>query len=177
MFITALDEHYEAQNLYHRLSTLTKINPEQWNETYQDEYNKCDEQHIIGMLAAEKKMCKVKTTAWSPTYSKAVESEAFWKIALSLKKNTHTKPHQKSVKWAITRNIYEFGKIGLQEIQLRKAQKELREIKQKAILLRENHLRDLINIQVESGDDKEHEKWLKIILHAQKRQYQYKKIQ
>jgi hypothetical protein len=88
MFITALDEYCGAQNLYHRLSMLTEINPEQWNETYQDEYNKCDEQHIIGMLAAEKKTCKVKTTAWSPTYSKAVESKAFWKIALSLKKKT-----------------------------------------------------------------------------------------
>jgi hypothetical protein len=69
--------------------------------------------------------------------------------------------------------------MGIQEIQkqLQKAQKELREVKQKAALLRESHLRDLIDMQVESTNDKEHEKRLRILLRAHKMQYQYKRIQ
>jgi hypothetical protein len=107
-----------------------------------------------------------------------VESKAFWKIALSLKR-THTRPHPKFNEWALARNILDFGSIGIQEIQkqLRRAQKELREVKQKAALLRENHLRDLLDVQVESGDDKEHEKQLRILLRAHKMQHQYKRMQ
>jgi hypothetical protein len=75
-FLQTVHKHYKAQNLYQRLAKLNAISTDQWNEYHQEEYNKCDEQHILGMLAAEKKTCKVKTTAWSPTYSKVVESKA-----------------------------------------------------------------------------------------------------
>jgi hypothetical protein len=92
-FIIELDVHYESQNLYERLQRLWNVNPPEWDETNTSEFNKCDEQHIIGMIS-EKKTCKIKTTSWSPTYCKAVEDKAFWKIALSLRR-TYTRPNAK----------------------------------------------------------------------------------
>jgi hypothetical protein len=62
-FLIELDIHYQAQNLYERLQKLWERTTE-WQTEHIEEYNKCDQQHIIGMLAAEKKTCKVKTTAW-----------------------------------------------------------------------------------------------------------------
>jgi hypothetical protein len=79
------------------------------------EYDKCDEQHIIGMLAAEKKTCKIKLTAWSPKFSKAVEDEAFWKIALSLRRS-YTRPNDKFYRWAMTRGIEDFSTIDTKTI-------------------------------------------------------------
>jgi hypothetical protein len=54
-FIIELDVHYESQNLYERLQRLWNVNPPEWDETNTSEFNKCDEQHIIGMISAEKK--------------------------------------------------------------------------------------------------------------------------
>jgi hypothetical protein len=60
------------------------------------------------MLSAEQKTCKIKTTAWSPTYSKAIKDKAFWKIILSLRRN-YIKPHDKFLQWAASRNIMDFA--------------------------------------------------------------------
>jgi hypothetical protein len=76
-FITELDWHYTAQNHYEQLQLLWDISPAEWGKAHEDEFNKCDTQHIVGMLAAEKKTCKKKTTAWSPSYSSAIENKAF----------------------------------------------------------------------------------------------------
>jgi hypothetical protein len=61
--------------------------------------------------------------------------------------------------------------------ELRAAQLQLREIKQKAASLREDHLRELINITQESDDDRTHERRLQILLRAHKRQNVYQRIQ
>jgi hypothetical protein len=61
------------------------VSKEEWNTNYQKEYNNCDDQHIKGMISAEKKTCKKKLYDWSPKLSRAVEIKAFWKIVLSLK--------------------------------------------------------------------------------------------
>jgi hypothetical protein len=99
-FIWELDAHYTSQNLYQRLNDLWEIPNNEWSLDHETEFNKCDAQHIAGMLAAEKKTCKIKTIAWSPKYSKAVEDRAFWKIALSLRQ-THVKPNSKFYQWAL----------------------------------------------------------------------------
>jgi hypothetical protein len=54
-FIEELDIHYESHNLYERLQHLWDANSADWTEDHIEEYNKCDNQHIRGMLAAEKK--------------------------------------------------------------------------------------------------------------------------
>jgi hypothetical protein len=111
------------------------------------------------MITAEKKTCKQKTTPWSPAYSTAVENKAFWKIALSLRR-TYTRPHEKFLQWARARNIDDFQSMTTQTIiqELRSAQNQLREIHKKAVALREAHLRELLNITQDSGDDKEHKR-------------------
>jgi hypothetical protein len=59
-FIIELDVHYESQNLYERLQRLWNVNPPEWDDTHTYEFNKCDEQHIIGMISAEKKSARSK---------------------------------------------------------------------------------------------------------------------
>jgi hypothetical protein len=124
------------------------------------------------MLAAEKKTCRVKTTAWSPTYCNAVEEKAFWKIALSLRR-TYIKPNDKFLLWAVSRNISDFAAIDTQTIKskLRAAQIALRDIKKRAEQLREAHLHELLQNVQEANDDKQHER------HLQIRQNSYKTIQ
>jgi hypothetical protein len=130
------------------------------------------------MISAEKKTCKIKTTSWSPAYSKAVEDKAFWKIALSLRR-TYTKPNPKFLAWAQNRQILDFSSISIEKIiqELRVAQSALREIKKKARLLREMHLLELLNFTREASDDRQHEQRLQIILRAHKRQMSYRRIQ
>jgi hypothetical protein len=100
-FLQELDLHYISHNLNERLSTLWSIPPEQWSDENEKEYNACDEQHIIGMIAAEKKTYKEKRFAWSPAFSKAIEEKAFWKIVLLLKQNC-SRPSERIKKWALT---------------------------------------------------------------------------
>jgi hypothetical protein len=75
-FIVELDHHYSSQNLYECLQRLWDVAAPTWVKSHEDTFNQCDEQHIIGMIAAEKKTCKLKTTAWSPAYSNAIENKA-----------------------------------------------------------------------------------------------------
>jgi hypothetical protein len=111
--------------LYERLSKLWEVPTQEWNEKYEDEYNACDEQHITGMLASERKTCREKFFAWSPTFSKAIENIAFWKIILSLRRN-HSRPSKRIKSWVQERfGIDDLLDIPTNEIKsrLRQAQK------------------------------------------------------
>jgi hypothetical protein len=177
-FLRELDAHYQAQNLYDRLNKIWDIPIEEWGEECQQEYNACDEQHIIGMLAAERKTCKEKRFSWSPTFSKAVETKAFWKIILSLRRN-HSRPTDKIINWARTLGIDDIAALSVSSIntKLREAQNTLREIKRKAAELREMHLMELLAISQSSQEDKKHEKRLKILIRAHRQKHTYKKLQ
>jgi hypothetical protein len=177
-FLNELDSHYQAQNLYERFTKLWETPKNEWNKKCEEEYNACDEQHIIGMLSAEKKTCKEKRFAWSPMYSKAVEEKAFWKIALSLKRN-HSRPTDRIRKWAEKFEIDDLSSMSTSDInvKLRAAQNNLREIKRRAAELRENHLMELLSITKENGMDKQHERRLQILIRAHRKQHAYKKIQ
>jgi hypothetical protein len=124
-FLSEVHRHYESQNLYERLSKLWEVPTQEWNEKYEDEYNACDEQHITGMLASERKTCREKFFAWSPTFSKAIENIAFWKIILSLRRN-HSRPSKRIKSWVQERfGIDDLLDIPTNEIKsrLRQAQK------------------------------------------------------
>lgn len=173
-----LDAHYVAQNLYERLQQLWNISSEEWSADHQTQYDKCDDQHIAGMLAAEAKTCKKKLFDWSPTFSRAVENKAFWKIVLSLRRN-HLKPNQKITLWAESLGHNDIHRIPLNvaKNELRKAQKKLKEIKQRAFELREEHLRELLSINTEFGDDNEHKKRLQILIRAHTQKKSFQRIQ
>jgi hypothetical protein len=177
-FIDELHKHYEAQNLFERLDRLWNTPTQEWTEMHELEYNSCDEQHIIGMISAERKTCKEKRFAWSPKFSKAVENKAFWKIILSLRRN-YSKPSKKITNWANSRGINDIEGISISTInsQLRLAQKELREIKENSTKLRELHLRELLAISQESDEDRQQEKCMRILIRAHQKQYAYKKLQ
>lgn len=81
--------------------------PEQWSQSQVKEYENCDKQHIEGMLYAENKTKKLKTTPWSPIFQNAISEKAFWKIALSLKMN-HIYPSVDYLKWAEAKGIQDF---------------------------------------------------------------------
>jgi hypothetical protein len=177
-FLQELDDHYEAQNLYERLENLWKIDDKNWAKQDEVEFNKCDWQHIQGMLSAEKKTCKVKQHAWSPKYSKAVANKNFWKTLLTMKRN-HVRPDQKTMIWANEIGISNILILSTSHInsKLREAQQQLRAVLKEAMELRETHLRELLQITQEANEDREHEKRLKILIRAHKKQYAYKKIQ
>jgi hypothetical protein len=130
------------------------------------------------MLAAERKTCKEKHFAWSPAFSKAVESKSFWKILLSLKRN-HLRPSERIKCWARSFEVEDIAALSTSEINsnLRKAQRKLQEIKSKAAELRENYLAELLAISQEDRDDKQHAKRLQILIRAHRRQFAYKKLQ
>jgi hypothetical protein len=177
-FLQELDNHYVAQNLYDRLAMLWSKSEDEWNQEAENEFNKCDLQHIQGMLAAERKTCRIKRYAWSPKYGNAVERRNFWKIILTLKRH-HTKPDNKTMAWAAALGVENVELMSEKQINsnLRQAQRELREIQKEATQLREDHLRELLEITQDTKNDKVHEKRLQILIRAHKKQYAYKKIQ
>jgi hypothetical protein len=177
-FLQELHEHYESQNLYSRLEKLWSIPAQEWTDADETEYNKCDRQHIDGMLAPERKTCKIKQFTWSPKYSKAVEEKSFWKIALSIRKN-HQKPNPKIIEWANSMGIQDIISIPINVInsKLRDAQKQLRDIKSKSAEIREEHLRELLAISQTSKDDKQQENRPCILIRVHQKQYAYKRLQ
>jgi hypothetical protein len=50
------------------METLDQLEINEWQPEHQDEYNDCDAQHIVGLLAAEHKACRPKPYPWSPTF-------------------------------------------------------------------------------------------------------------
>jgi hypothetical protein len=177
LFLEAVNAHYEQQNLYERMQKLREKEPHQWTQEMVEEYEKCDKQHIEGMLAAEKKLSKVRRQAWSPKFGAAISRKAFWKIALSLRM-THTRPSDEYITWAVSLGIADFKSIDVSTIKkkLREAQRELRDIEKKANELREEHLRELIERAEENETDANFQKRLKEIKRAHERRVQYKKI-
>jgi hypothetical protein len=178
-FLYEVHRHYESQNLYNRLIKLWETTKQEWTKECESEYNACDEQHIIGMISVERKTCREKLFAWSPTFGKAIETKAFWKIILSIQRN-HTWPAERIKLWAQdSYGIEDIRAIPISEInsRLREAQKELRDIKRKAAELRESHLKDLLTTAQDTGNKKQQEKRLRILIRAHKKQYAYKKLQ
>jgi hypothetical protein len=98
-FLEETFNHYSKQNLFERFQKLKET--VKWQREHFDEYERCDEQHIAGMLAAKKKTKKIKTTPWSPIFGAAVARKAFWKIGLTLKL-THKRPSDEYIWWAET---------------------------------------------------------------------------
>jgi hypothetical protein len=131
VFIEEVHRYLDNQNIYNRLQALKTT--ETWTESEIAEYNSCDDIIIHGMLIAEKRARKIKTMAWSPIFGTAVQKKLFWKIALSLKQNCK-RPNDKIIQWAESLSIDEFTTLDMAAIQtnLRKAQKELREIEKQA---------------------------------------------
>jgi hypothetical protein len=177
LFLKEVNAHYEQQNLYERMQKLREKEPQQWTQETIADYEQCDKQHIEGMLAAEKKLSKVKRQAWSPKFRAAISKKAFWKIALSLRM-THTRPSDEFITWAEALGIEDFKGIDISTIKkkLREAQRELRDIEKKANELQEEHLRELIARAKENEADATFQKRLKEIKRAHERRSQYKKI-
>jgi hypothetical protein len=123
-FMEIVDIHFQNQNLYDRLKTLMSIPQSEWMNEHKIENEKCDRQMITGMLTAEQQTKKTRTTAWSPTFSKAVLTKAFSKIIMSLKIN-HKKPSARICSWADDLGIPDITAINIQRIkkELRSAQK------------------------------------------------------
>jgi hypothetical protein len=176
-FLGKVFAHYQQQNIFVRLQKLRLIDPEDWSLEMQREFEKCDEQHINGMLAAEKQIAKRNRQAWSPRFGAAISKKAFWKIALSLKM-THRRPSDEYITWAEAIGIDDFKALDIHTIKrrLRESQRELREIEKQADNLREEHLRELISRAEENETDQSFQKRLKEIKRAHARQSQFQKI-
>jgi hypothetical protein len=138
-FLEETYNHYSKQNLFERLQKLWET--VEWMEEQLKEFKRCDEQHIAGMLAAEKKTKKINTTPWTPIFGAAVARKAFWKIGLTLKL-MHKRPSDKYLRWAETLDVQDFKALHIHEVSkhLRTAQQNLHEITKKADALREEHL-------------------------------------
>jgi hypothetical protein len=142
-----------------------------------EEFEKCDKQHINGMLVAEKQAAKVKNLAWSPKFGAAISKKAFWKIALSLRM-MYTRPSDEFITWASSLGIEDFKSIDITFIKkkLREAQHELRAIEKQANELREDHLQEQIAKAEDNKADPNFQKRLKAIKNAHARRTQYKKL-
>jgi hypothetical protein len=112
-FIQETHFNLNNNNVYQHLRMLQTKDKASWSSVDEQEYEHCDQHVIHGMLLAEKKTRKMKTSSWSPTFGKAIAYKSLWKIALSLKIN-HKYPNEDFVCWVLS--LY------------RIAQKELREI-------------------------------------------------
>jgi hypothetical protein len=148
------------------------------NPYHPQKHKKCDQQMIIGMLSAEQHTKKINTTAWSPTFLKAVSIKAFWKIMLSLRMN-HTQPSERVRTWALDLNITDIANIDIQTIkkELRMAQKSLRDIEKNADQLRSEHLRSMLTEAEINGYEKTIERRLKILVRAHEQKQHYRRLQ
>jgi hypothetical protein len=167
IFLEESDLHFQNQNIYERLKKLTELTVNEWENEQVLEYEKCDKQMIIGMLRAEAKTKKIKTTSWSPTFAKAANQKAFWKIALSMKL-THKMPSDDFKTWANTLGIEDVKQLDINTIKtyLRQAQHLLKEIELKADNLRKEHLRDLLTEAELNADENAVKRRLQILIRA-----------
>jgi hypothetical protein len=169
IFLEAVNTHWTSQNLYERLQKLTKVSHPNWSDSDREEFEKCDEQMIKGMLSAETKTRKTPTVAWSPIFAKAINLKSFWKIALQLK-TMHRMPSDKYIIWAKSIGIMDFTSLDIKTVkqQLRQAQKDVREVELKADALREEHLRQLLTEAELNGEESAVQQRLGILIRAQK---------
>jgi hypothetical protein len=177
LFLEAVFQHYQQQNLSERLQKIRDETNKEWTTELYEEYERCDFQHINGMLAAEKQISKTKNKPWSPIFGAAISKKAFWKIALSLRL-TYKRPSTEYLTWAKSLGIEDFQALSLQTIKqkLRESQRDLRELKKQADKLREEHLRDLISSAEENEEDANYQLRLQAIKRAHERRTQYRKI-
>jgi hypothetical protein len=121
--IHLVDEHYQAHNIYQRLNDLDQISEESWQPENQEEYEACDTQHITGLVAAEKKVCRPKLYPWSPSFRDAANLKAIWSIMLS-RARTNTPLSTSTKKWiqdTLHRDLTELPSIDECKAELRKA--------------------------------------------------------
>jgi hypothetical protein len=121
-FLEVVHSHYQQQNLYERLQNLRELEPKDWNQEMLQEYERCDKQHINGMLAAEQKTSKVKrlTKARCRNLKKGFLEDRI------VTKMTHTRPSNEYIKWSENLGIVDFKAIDVLTIKrkLRESQKK-----------------------------------------------------
>jgi hypothetical protein len=129
------------------------------------------------MLTAEQQTRRLAVVPWSPRFSTAVAKKSFWKIALSLKIN-HTRPTDEYITWAESMGIANFKSLELPTIksELRRAQKELREIEREASELRTQHLKDLLTQAELNGGEQKVKKRLKILIRAHRQKQHFQRL-
>jgi hypothetical protein len=115
IFLEMVDKHFNSQNLYQRLRNLTAIKESEWDMPHTAQFKQCDKTMVAGMLVVESTTKKTNTTAWSPTFTKAVTKKMFWKLALSLKIN-HRRPSPKYLEWSRQFGINDFQSLNLDTI-------------------------------------------------------------
>jgi hypothetical protein len=177
IFLEAVNDHWSNQNLYERLQKLTAVPQQNWSDNDGEEFEKCDEQLIKGMISAETKTKKLPTIAWSPIFAKAVNLKSFWKIALQLK-TMHRMPSDKFLTWAESIGIMDFKSLDITTVkqQLRLAQKSVREVELKAESLREEHLRQLLTEAEINGGESAVKRRLGILIRAQKQRQYFRRL-
>jgi hypothetical protein len=172
-----VDEHYNAHNIYDRLNRLTSVPLESWQQEHYNKYEACDKQHIIGLVAAEKKACRPKPFPWSPSYREAANLKSAWKVLLS-RARTNTKLSAKALSWVqdmLKQDMSKLPDVRVCQKELRKAQKLLNSVKQKANELRIEFLLRLLDIAT-AESDKAREKALRNILQAQNKIQSFSRI-
>jgi hypothetical protein len=122
-------------------------------KTQQDEINLIDQTRAEGMMAAEKKSCKLRQFAWSPKLKKSILLVFLWKQTLSMCRTGIDKQKflQKLAEAtndpsAIDNNL----SIKACSKALRLAQKELKDVKKNHEILRQQFLYER---QIELSDD------------------------
>jgi protein tyrosine phosphatase len=89
-FIKMVYQHYQQQNIFEWLQNLRTLDPKDWNQDAINEFEKCDRQHINGMLAAEKQIAKMKNQAWSPKLGAAISKKSFLENRLLIKNDAYS---------------------------------------------------------------------------------------
>lgn len=151
-FIAAYDQHLQAHNIYERIQKLSSMSTDEL-KTQQDEINLIDQTRAEGMMAAEKKSCKLRQFAWSPKLKKSILLVFLWKQTLSMCRTGIDKQKflQKLAEAtndpsAIDNNL----SIKACSKALRLAQKELKDVKKNHEILRQQFLYER---QIELSDD------------------------
>jgi hypothetical protein len=176
-FLQEADVFLESHGIYEKLKKLHDKNKDEWDHSDINEFEKCDDMLIQGVLHAEKLTQRIKNTPWSPRFATAVNKKSFWKIALSLKLN-HRFPNENFIQWSKSLGIEDFNAIATPTVKsyLRAAQAELREVEKAASELRELHLRDLLTEAELTGDEETIQRRLKILLRAHERKSHFKRL-
>jgi hypothetical protein len=165
IFLQEANLFLENLQTYKRLQGL--MAKQDWMDQDTEEFERCNDELIQGMLYAEQRTGKLKTTPWLPKFASAVSKKSFWKIAFSLKIN-HRYPNEDFIWWAESLGIADIKAIKIATIkkQFRLAQKELRNVEKEAAALREQHLHSMLTNAELNGDEKAIQQRLKILIHA-----------
>jgi hypothetical protein len=175
--IHLVDEHYQAHNIYQRLNDLDQISEESWQPENQEEYEACDTQHITGLVAAEKKVCRPKLYPWSPSFRDAANLKAIWSIMLS-RARTNTPLSTSTKKWiqdTLHRDLTEPPSIDECKAELRKAQQQLKNVKKRAHELRIEFLLQALD-EATAASEEAREKAIRHITRSQEKLQSFARI-